>query len=231
MKKPLHPAAWLITLALPVLLGFMNIRLLISPAFLRWEYGKPNFPPDRYGFTQEERLQLAPVAVEFLASSEPPEEAIRLLQEQTYDGEPLYDQRELDHMVDVKERTDIMFRLMWAAAALVVLGTGVLAWRPQTRPAAWQGLLNGAILTGIILAAVLAYILIGWNSFFTRFHELLFPPGSWTFDYSATLIRLFPEKFWFDVGVLIGAGTLADATLIGLVAHWLGRRTARVAPV
>jgi hypothetical protein len=34
MKKPPHPFAWLVTLALPVLLGFMNIRLLISPAFL-----------------------------------------------------------------------------------------------------------------------------------------------------------------------------------------------------
>jgi integral membrane protein (TIGR01906 family) len=230
MKKPAHPLAWLVTLALPVLLGFMNIRLLISPAFLRWEYNKPNFPADRYGFTKQERLELAPVAVEFLASPESPDGAIRLLREQSYDGEPLYDQRELDHMVDVKRRTDIMFRMMWAAGAIVVLGTAVLAWRPRTRPAAWQGLFNGSILTGLILAAILAYILIGWNSFFTRFHELLFPPGTWTFDYSTTLIRLFPEKFWFDVGVLIGAGTLVDAALIGLVAHWLGRRAARVLP-
>jgi integral membrane protein (TIGR01906 family) len=230
MKKPPHPFAWLVTLALPVLLGFMNIRLLISPAFLRWEYNKPNFPPDRYGFTQAERLELAPVAVEFLASPESPEDAIRLLQEQTFGGEPLYGQRELDHMVDVKRRTDIMFRMMWAAGAIAVLGTVALAWRPRTRPAAWQGLVNGAILTGIILAAILAYILIGWDSFFTRFHELLFPPGTWTFDYSTTLIRLFPEKFWFDVGVLIGAGTLVDAALIGVVAHWLGRRAARRSP-
>jgi integral membrane protein (TIGR01906 family) len=228
MKKPSHPSAWLITLALPVLLGFMNIRLLISPAFLRWEYNKPGFPPDRYGFTQEDRLELAPVAVEFLASPESPEEAIRLLGEQTFDGELLYEQRELDHMVDVKQRTDIMFSLMWAAAAIVVLGTVALAWREQTRPAAWQGLFNGAILTGIILAAILAYILIGWDSFFTRFHELLFPPGTWTFDYSTTLIRLFPEKFWFDVGVLIGGGTLAEAVLIGGVAQWLGRRATRL---
>jgi len=230
MKKPAHPLAWLVTLGLPILLGFMNIRLLISPAFLRWEYNKPNFPADRYGFTKEERLELAPVAVEFLASPESAEEAIRLLREQTYDGEPLYDQRELDHMVDVKQRTDIMFRMMWAAAAVVVLGTAALAWREQTRPAAWQGLFNGAVLTGVILAAILAYILIGWDSFFTRFHELLFPPGTWTFDYSTTLIRLFPEKFWFDVGVLIGGGTLVDAVLIGVVAHWLGRRAARVSP-
>ena len=59
------------------------------------------------------------------------------------------------------------------------------------------------------------------DSFFTRFHELLFPPGSWTFAFSETLIRLFPEKFWFDVGVLVGAGTFLQAGLIGLIAHWL----------
>ena len=79
MKRVTVPLSWLITLALPFFLGFMSIRLLITPTFLRWEYGKPNFPPDRYGFSQEQRLDLATVAIEFLASSERPEQAIRML--------------------------------------------------------------------------------------------------------------------------------------------------------
>ncbi len=80
------------------------------------------------------------------------------------------------------------------------------------------------MLTGAILAAILAYIVIGWDSFFTRFHQLLFPAGSWTFAYSEGLIRLFPEKFWFDVGISIGAGTLVEAVVIGAIAYLLGRR-------
>ena len=113
---------------------------------------------------------------------------------------------------------------MWVTGVIVVAGTVALAWRPETRPTAWSGLFNGAVLTTAILAAILAYILIGWDSFFTRFHQLLFPAGSWTFAYSEGLIRLFPEKFWFDVGVMIGGGTLVGAILIGAIAYLLGRR-------
>ena len=202
----------------------MNIRLLITPFFLEWEYNKANFPPDRYGFSQEQRRELATVAIQFLASPQRPEEAIRMLEAQTVENEPLYNQRELDHMVDTKVRTDILFRVMWGAGIIILAGVFTLARRPESRPAAWQGLWNGAVLTAVILGAILAYIVIGWDSFFTRFHELLFPAGSWTFAYSEGLIRLFPEKFWFDVGLMIGVGTLVEAVLIGAAAYLLGRR-------
>jgi integral membrane protein (TIGR01906 family) len=224
MKRTRRALVWVIALAMPFFLGFTNIHLLISPVFLRWEYSKENFPTDRYGLSREQRIELATVAIEFLASTEPAEEAIRMLEEQTLDGEPLYNQRELDHMVDTKVRTDILRVVAWATGVIIVGGTVLLAWREETRPAAWQGLLNGATVTVVILGAISAYILIGWDSFFTRFHELLFPAGTWTFGYDEALIRLFPEKFWFDVGVLLGVGTLVEAVVIGAVALVLGRR-------
>lgn len=224
MKKQTSILVWLVALALPFFLGFMNIRLLITPFFLEWEYNKANFPPDRYGFSQEQRRELATVAIQFLASPQRPDEAIRMLEAQTVENEPLYNQRELDHMVDTKVRTDILFRVMWGAGIIILAGVFTLARRPESRPAAWQGLWNGAVLTAVILGAILAYIVIGWDSFFTRFHELLFPAGSWTFAYSEGLIRLFPEKFWFDVGLMIGVGTLVEAVLIGAAAYLLGRR-------
>ena len=157
-------------------------------------------------------------------SPDRPVEAIRLLREQTLGGVQIYSQGELDHMIDVKRLTDIILRIAWATGVIVIGGTLVLVWRSETRGAALNGLFNGAVLTAGILAGISAYILVGWRSFFTRFHELLFPPGSWTFAYSQTLIRLFPERLWFDVGILLGVGTLVDAILIGLVARWLVRR-------
>lgn len=224
MKQIAQVVLWLIPIAMPFFLGFSNIHLLISPAFLRWEYNKVDFPADPYGLGREERIELAAVAVEFLASAEPAEEAIRLLEAQTLDGEPLYNQRELDHMVDTKVRTDILRLIAWATGAVVIGGTVWLAWWQETRPVAWRGLLNGAVVTVVILGAISAYILIGWDSFFTRFHELLFPAGTWTFGYDEGLIRLFPEKFWFDVGILLGVGTLVEALVVGAVALVVGRR-------
>jgi integral membrane protein (TIGR01906 family) len=224
MKRVTQVLLWLIPLAMPFFLGFTNIGLLISPAFLRWEYNKASFPADRYGMTRGQRIELATVAVEFLASYERPDQAIRRLEAQTLDGEPLYNQRELNHMVDTKVRTDIMRTVSWVTGAVVVGGTALSASRKKSRRAAWQGLLNGAVVTVVILGAISAYILIDWGSFFTRFHELLFPAGTWTFRYNEALIRLFPEKFWFDVGILLGVGTLVEALVIGAVAFVLGRR-------
>lgn len=225
MTKTYRALTWLMTLSMPFFLGFSSIHILIGPAFLRWEYNKPNFPPDRYGFSQEERIELASVAVEFLASSAPPEEAIELLEEQSWQGEPLYNQRELSHMIDTKKLTDVIRIVAWITGAIVIGGAAGLASRKEA--GAWvalEGLLNGSFLTTGILAAISLYILVGWQSFFTRFHQLLFPPGTWTFAYSEGLIRLFPEKLWFDVGVLLGVGTLAEAILIGAAAYLVKRQ-------
>jgi uncharacterized membrane protein len=59
-----------------------------------------------------------------------------------------------------------------------------------------------------------------------QFHELLFPPGTWTFNYSDSLIRLFPEMFWFDIGVLISGLALALGVVAALTG-WLWQRALR----
>ena len=70
-------------------------------------------------------------------------------------------------------------------------------------------------------------ILVAWPIFFVQFHELLFPPGTWTFAYSDSLIRLFPEQFWFDIGVLISGVTLVLGVIVTLIGYVMSRRTAR----
>lgn len=40
------------------------------------------------------------------------------------------------------------------------------------------------------------------------FHELLFEPDTWYFPTSDTLIRLYPEQFWFDSALTIGGITI-----------------------
>jgi len=225
MKKATNVLVGLIALCLPFFLGFTTIHMVIGPTFLRWEYNKLDFPADPYGLTQEQRLELSRPAVEYLSSWGDPEEMSTILEEQILDGEPLYNQREIDHVIDTKKRTDILRLVAIVTGVIVAGGVAWLARREETRSAALQALTRGAYVTAGILGAICAYILIGWDSFFTRFHELLFPPGTWRFGYDEGLIRLFPEKFWFDVGVTIGVGTLLEAVLIWGLAYWLGRRT------
>ncbi len=48
-----------ITLAIPFLLVVANIRIVANPWFIQFEYGRPGFPADAYGFTPEQRTPLA----------------------------------------------------------------------------------------------------------------------------------------------------------------------------
>ncbi|MFN2195842.1 MAG: DUF1461 domain-containing protein, partial [Anaerolineales bacterium] len=68
---------------------------------------------------------------------------------------------------------------------------------------------------------IILFVLIAFGVIFVWFHEIFFQPGTWTFYFSDTLIRLFPERFWRDT-FLIVAGLPA---LIGAVlGYFLGRK-------
>ncbi|MCI0397321.1 MAG: TIGR01906 family membrane protein [Chloroflexi bacterium] len=227
MNKRLAPVVgWLVVVAMPFFLGFTTVTLIISEAYPRYQYSNPNFPEDRFGFTQEERLELALVAVGYLQRREPAEEVIYLLEQQRIPGsdEPLYNEREIGHMTDVKRVTDAIRRGTQIAGFIVAAGLVFLLMRPETRPAAYLALWRGGLATTAVLLVIALFILLGWSIFFVQFHELLFPPGTWTFSYSDSLIRLFPEKFWFDLGVLLSAGTLVEGVLVAAIGYFLKRR-------
>ncbi len=220
---------WLVILAMPFFLGLGSIRLVIAaaPTYLSYEYAKPNFPEDPFGFTREDRQELARVAVDYLQRREPAAETIHLLEEQQLpDGSgPLYNEAEIGHMVDVKNVTDAIQRLWWVSAVIVVGGLLVLLARPETRQQGYRAILGGGMATTLVLLGIALFILVAWSTFFVQFHELLFPPGTWTFAYSDSLIRLFPEKFWFDLGVIMSGLPLVAGLMVAALGYFLVRRT------
>ncbi len=200
----------LVSLALPVVILAVALRVVTAPWLVRWEYGKPDFPPDPYGLSTEERIRLAEVCVRYLATNA----GIELLADLELDGRPAFNERELAHMVDVQRVFWAILRAGMAAGMVVLGGMAALLARPRTRPQAAGALRGGAILTLALLVAVAALMLTSWEVFFTGFHELLFPPDTWTFPTSDTLIRLYPERFWMDVGMTIVGAVLAQAMLV-----------------
>ena len=83
---------------------------------------------------------------------------------------------------------------------------------------------TGGLVTVSLLGALLFFVLTGWSLFFTQFHEVFFPPGTWTFDYGSSLIRLFPDRLWFDGGVILVSSALAFGLVATAVGHLLYRR-------
>ncbi len=220
---------WLVVLAMPFFLGLGGIRAIIAwdwPSYPEWEYGR--IPSDVYGFSDAERLALAEVNIEYLRRLEPAHEVIYMLEELRLPGtnDPLYNAREIEHMVDVKVVADAFRRVVWVAGVLVLGGLAFLLARPATRREGYRAIFGGGVATTLILLGVGLFILVGWEIFFVQFHELLFPPGTWTFSYSDSLIRLFPEQFWFDVGVLVSSGVFVAGLLVMALGYFLRKKGA-----
>lgn len=216
-------ARWLIVLAMPFLLGLGTIRAIIAWDYPSFEYAR--IAPDRYGFTLEERLELAHGTLDYLQRSEPAEEVIYLLEDLRLPGtdRPLYNEAEIGHMIDVKNMADVFTRVVWITAVIVIGGLIFLLARPETRPEGYKTIFHSGLSTTAVLLFIALFILLGWSIFFVQFHELLFPPGTWTFAYTDSLIRLFPEQFWFDIGVIISLGTLLEGILVAVVGYFLSK--------
>ena len=100
------------------------IRLLMMPAFLSFEYNTPNFPPDSFGFTLEDRLHWSNIALEYLLNNA----EIEFLGDLRFtDGSPVYNQRELGHMVDVKNAMQTAL-MVWRIALGLIVVLAIWAW-------------------------------------------------------------------------------------------------------
>lgn len=142
--------------------------------------------------------------------------AIEALSGQVLNGEPVYKSRELSHMLDVQKVYQSVWRV-WQVIVLLTLLTGFLLWRFSdhiTLPSAIQA--GGFLTSGLIFALGLLAI-VAWRGWFTAFHQIFFAPGSWLFEYSDTLIRLFPGKFWFDSALTLLGVSFIEGLLLALI--------------
>lgn len=209
-----------LALATPIILVLLSVRLVMSPFFLQFEYNRPGFPDDPFGLTQAQRLTYAPYALNYLIYNEP----LAYLADLRFDdGTPLFNDRELRHMADVQIVTQIAFIILIFLGILVVFAGGYL-WQ-HDRDQLRIGLLQGAVFTLAIVFSIIVVAILSWDFFFVAFHSLFFESGTWYFAYSDTLIRLFPEQFWFDAAIFIGGLTTLVALIMLSVTWQWGRNT------
>ena len=199
-------------------------RVLATGTFVRFELGRDSFPPDAYGFTPEQRRALALVG---LRSIQPGSDGIVLLERARLpNGSPAFGFRELTHMRDVRNLLGIA--LLAQLIAIVVIGALALAFaRTRLRAVVPLGLLAGALGTIAIALLAVPVILLGFDGFFVRFHEVFFSGDSWRFNDADTLIRIYPERFWQDVSRLAAAIAVGQAIVLVPLAWWWLRSARR----
>jgi integral membrane protein (TIGR01906 family) len=215
---------WLVAILVPFTLIMLGVRLLLTPLFLQIEYRLPGFPPDEYGFSSVERLRWGTYGIDYLLNDSP---ASYLGGLKFDSGQPVFVAREVSHMQDVKV---VVGGLLQAWYGVLVLLTVLALW---ARKAGWlnpfrEGLQLGGVLT-LAVAGVSALLgtmgasgsgALFWE-FFSGFHGIFFSGSSWLFEYSDTLIRLYPLRFWQDAVLYVG---LLAAIAAGFLAFGLRGR-------
>ena len=191
---------WLVTILTPLVIIMISVRLLITPLFPQLEYRLPGFPDDPYGFSLEERLRWSEPSIKYLVNTRD----ISYLESLTFEeGDPIFNERELSHMEDVKGVVTGM-RITLVSAILVLLVMTILAIRNRWKKMLLKSLhLGGWAVIGLIVS-ILFFVALSFNHLFTWFHQIFFESGTWQFYFSDTLIRLFPMRFWQDAFIFVG---------------------------
>ncbi|HEY1318551.1 MAG TPA: TIGR01906 family membrane protein [Gaiella sp.] len=224
MRVATWTVAVLVAVAVPMILVVNGLRVLATDTFVEWELGRDGFPPDLYGFDTAQRTALAKLG---LRSIEPGSDGIVLLERATLpNGAPAFGERELTHMRDVRTLFGAALRVQLVALlAIVVLG--LLLWRTRFRVAVPAGLLAGSLATLGIAVLAVPVILLGFDGFFVRFHEIFFSGDSWQFSNADTLIRIYPEQFWVDVSRITAAIAVVQAVVLAALSLWWLRAARR----
>jgi integral membrane protein (TIGR01906 family) len=189
----------------------------MTPNWLAYQYSQPDFPPS-VRFTPQDRYRLASESIEYIRGN-------RTLEQ--FKALDVYDEREIKHMVDVRDLVDKVKVGLPMVAILIIVSLAALARQKENRALAARGLLNGAILTIGLFVAIGLFAAIGFQTFFTLFHKVFFVGDTWLFNYTDSLIQFYPLPFWFVTSLALVATTIVEAIIIGLIGWRWGKNAIR----
>lgn len=218
MKFLARLAAACYVVALPVLLITSNIRFLTSDVSY-YRHGFREFNADQA--TGIPMPQLDSAAAQIVNYFHNDEDQLRVLITVNGNEESLFNQREIEHMHDVKSLMQLVFHLNTLSLVIVIgyIALTVLWARERSlRRLAWQSL-AGIGLGAVVVGVIGGFALTGFDAAWTEFHEIAFRNNLWQLDPATDhLIQMFPEPFWRQATMIVGGLTLGEALLIVLTA-------------
>ncbi|MEZ5099854.1 MAG: DUF1461 domain-containing protein [Thermoleophilia bacterium] len=220
-------ASVLVAALVPGILVVNGLRLLANDWYVHAEYARPGFPPDHLGIlTEEQRIDLALIGLRSIQPQH--DEGVQLLRDARLpDGTPAFNDREVQHMQDVR---DLVGGFYWAhigSLILLVLLLAALARTPATRRYVPRALLGGVGFMVALAAVVGIMMAVAFDWFFTAFHHAFFEGMTWYFYRGDTLLRIYPNRFWNDFGFVLGGVAVVQAIVLAGGCWWWIRRTRR----
>lgn len=143
----------------------------------------------------------------------------------------LFNARETAHLADVRDLFRLVFTVQQVAVAVALAAAVLVMVLLSLRALAAAALAAAALTVGLLLLVGLGALL-GFEELWTRFHLLAFTNDLWLLNPARDhLIQMFPEPFWREITLALGALTLLEAMLLGGIAAlylFLTRRQAAV---
>ena len=132
----------------------------------------------------------------------------------------VFNQREIDHMVDVKDLFALAFKLRWISFVIFGGMVAALTWlkgKDSLRDLSISYLIILAIL-GLLCIILLVLILMDFTMVWNTFHHIFFSNDLWILNPKTDiLIQMVPEGFFFDTvtRILKIFGSILSALAIG----------------
>ena len=216
-------------LAVTVFLLTANVRVAFDSLAL-YRFGFEQYgAPTTTGLSMDQLMDVATEIRDYFSSSD---ELLDVQVDLAGEVRPLFNEREILHMRDVKGLVRGIYALQALSGvyllgyAAVVLAAG--RWRgARVLRGGWRW---GACPPWRCLPWGLAS-LVGFDQLFYRFHVISFTSGTWTFDPRYNyLTRLFTEGFFMQAALLVAAAVIVEAIAIAAAClasmRWLSRREA-----
>jgi integral membrane protein (TIGR01906 family) len=131
--------------------------------------------------------------------------------------ENLYNQREIDHMRDVKVLVNNVYRVQEVIGLyfLVFAAVGFYISRRRFTEALLRVISRGGKVTLSLVVVIGLLSSVAFNQLFLLFHLVSFSNDFWQLDPGRDyLIAMFPQNFFFDATMLIALSTVALALIL-----------------
>ena len=148
----------------------------------------------------------------------------------------MYNEREIAHMVDVRNLYQgvQLAAIIAAVLAAAMLILAAVLMRRDALKALSKGYLIGACVFAAVVIVLGIWVMIDFSSFWTAFHHLFFTNDLWLLNPATDrMILICPEQLFFDIVVRFGSWFLTVALVLAAAAvlYLAIRRKKRTTPL
>ena len=211
-------AQYIIILIIPIFLITLNARIVInSPSLYNYGFKKYSIN-DITRISHQDLMSVSKSIQDYFNNSEEFLHVSTVVNDIKVSS--LYNDREIQHMVDVKKLIKSSYLILNISTILLLLMLIFTIYKHRKKIVNTISSISSLIKAGSILTISIILILtilsfFDFESVFYQFHILSFSNDLWQLDPSRDyLIAMFPTGFFFDTTIIIGALTLIEAIIL-----------------